>query len=294
VIILFESFGRSWEVTKLSFGVIWKDKELLWYPVLSVIFSGLLLLLLVFPTIFALIFSHASGKAVIITGVNFLLMFIAYLGIAFVSTFFNVCVVYTAKKRFEGGNATFFESLGFALKKVHKIFLWSLLAATVGIILSMIDGAANKSKGLVKLALQIFRSVLGAAWSILTLFVIQGIVYYDLGPINAIKKSFEALKKTWGENIILYIGVNVVQWVVNTISIVVFVVLLFIIWPLGWVAIIILASIFVAYIVLVTLIFHVLVEIYKTALFVYADTGKIPEGYDKQTMQQAFKQETKE
>jgi len=41
---------------------------------------------------------------------------------------------------------------------------------------------------------------------------------------------------------------------------------------------------------IVLLIFTVANSVYNTALFVYADTGKIPEGYNKELMTNAFRQ----
>jgi len=35
--------------------------------------------------------------------------------------------------------------------------------------------------------------------------------------------------------------------------------------------------------------YNVANTIFNTALFVYSDTGKIPEGYDRETIQNAFK-----
>ena len=73
------------------------------------------------------------------------ILFLTYLGLAFIATFFNVCVVYTTKKRFEGGNATFGESVEFAFSKIHLIFAWSLVAATVGLLLRILDNIADNA-----------------------------------------------------------------------------------------------------------------------------------------------------
>lgn len=48
---MFESFSRSWEITKLSFNVIKKDKELLLFPLLAGIFSIIFLVTMLFPSI---------------------------------------------------------------------------------------------------------------------------------------------------------------------------------------------------------------------------------------------------
>src|SRR5262249_12538519 len=131
----------------------------------------------------------------------------------FVATFFNVCVVYTTKVRLEGGDATFWQSLGFAFSRIHLILAWSLVAATVGMLLHGLDNMARRAGGLGKVVLAILRSILGAAWSLITIFVVPAMVYEGLGPFAAIKRSIDTLRATWGESLIRYYGLGFVQFV---------------------------------------------------------------------------------
>jgi len=101
---LFETFSRSWKITKLSFDVIMKDKELLLFPLLAGIFSTLFMVAMLFPSIITS-FMKGSGQSYGIT--EYLIFFITYLGLAFIATFFNVCVVYTTKIRFGEGMRLF-------------------------------------------------------------------------------------------------------------------------------------------------------------------------------------------
>src|SRR3989338_9340657 len=212
------AFSRSWEITKLTLHVMKQDKELLLFPVFAGIFSILFLVALLFPTII-LAFVQEGEPVWGITA--YALLFIAYLGLAFIATFFNVCVVYTAKKRFEGGNATFGESISFALSRVHLILMWSLLAATVGIILRAIDRSAEKAGGGARVVLKIMTSLLGMMWSIITIFVVPAMVYNNLGPVDAIKKSVQVLRKTWGESLVRHFGLGLVQFIFIIIGIVI-------------------------------------------------------------------------
>src|SRR3989338_1515753 len=201
------AFSRSWEITKLTFHVIRQDKELLLFPILAGIFSIIFLLALLFPTLVVSFLN--TGRAE--WGFSVLaLLFIAYLGLAFIATFFNVCVVYTTKRRLEKGNATFGESMRFALSKIHLILSWSLLAAIVGLLLRMLENMAQRSRGGNAL-MRFLVGGLGMAWGIITLFVVPSMVYYNLGPIEAIKKSAQVLKKAWGESLIRYIGLGLAQ-----------------------------------------------------------------------------------
>jgi hypothetical protein len=192
--IMFETFSRSWKITQLSFDVIKKDKELLLFPLLGGIFSILFMVTMLFPTIVTS-FMKGSGQSYGIT--EYLIFFITYLGLAFIATFFNVCVVYTTKIRFEGGNATFWESINFARSKITLILTWSIIVATVGLILRLIDNLAERAGESGRLVLNILTSILGMMWSTITIFVVPAMVYHNLKPIDAIKQSIKTLNTTW-------------------------------------------------------------------------------------------------
>src|SRR3989344_1610130 len=201
---MFDAFGRSWQITKLSFNVIMHDKELLLYPVLAAIFSLLYGVLLLFPTVLS---QWVLGEFSV---VYLFFAFLTYLGISFIATFFNVCVVYTAKSRFEGKNARFGETINYALSKIHLIFMWSLVSAIVGVILNLIENMAEKAQGPARFILKILEGALGMAWAIATIFVVPSMVYHNLSPFDAIKKSADTVRKTWGESLIRYFGLGLV------------------------------------------------------------------------------------
>lgn len=280
-------FSRSWELTKLSMGVIKEDKELLFFPLLAGIFSIIFSVVMVIPTIIPMLLSDAGVKA--FTPIEYTMLFIVYLGLAFIATFFNVCVVFTTKTRFQGKNATFMDSIKFSLSKVHLIFLWSLLAATVGIILRAIDQAAEKAGAGGKLILNLVSSVLGMMWSIITIFVVPAMVYDNLSPFAAIKKSVAVLRKTWGESLIRYYGLGLVEFIFFVIWVLITILLFVILGTLGPLGIIIAIAIVALLFLGIILIFSVMNSVFNTALFEYASTGKLPKGYNKEVMDSAFK-----
>lgn len=284
------AFSRSWEITKITFDVIKKDKELLLFPLLGGIFSILFILAMIFPTI---ITSFLHGENQEFFALEYIILFITYLGLAFIATFFNVCVVYTTKKRFTGGNATFGESLQFAFSKIHLILAWSLVSATVGIILRLIDHLAERLGWAGELIVHIITGILGMVWSIITIFVVPSMVYYDLGPLAAIKKSAQTFKKTWGESLIRSFGMGFVEMLLIILGIVVGIVMLIVTIPLGLVFVLGAGSLLVVYFLMVILIFSVANSVFNTALFVYADTGKIPAGFNKEVMHNAFQSKRK-
>ncbi len=283
---MFETFSRSWKITKLSFDVIMKDKELLLFPLLAGIFSILFMVTMLFPSIITS-FMNGSGQSYGI--MEYLIFFITYLGLAFIATFFNVCVVYTTKIRFGGGNATFWESINFARSKITLILTWSIIVATIGLILRLIDNLAERAGKSGRLVLNILTSFLGMMWSIITIFVVPAMVYHDLKPMGAIKQSIKTLKTTWGESLIRYFGLGMIEFLFFLLGIIVTFILFFVLAGLGTTGIIAAIVIAVLYFLGVILVFNVANTIFNTALYVYADTGKIPEGFNPEIMQNAFK-----
>jgi len=282
------AFSRSWEITKLSFNVIKQDKELILFPFLAGIFSLIFMAAMIIPSILPMFLADNQLVAHSLTILEYIILFIIYLGIAFIATFFNVCVVYTTKKRFEGGNATFGESIGFAFSKIHLILSWSLLAATVGLILRLIDRLAERMGNGGRIVVSILNSILGMIWSIITIFVVPAMVYNNLGPFAAIKRSVQVLKKTWGESLIRYYGLGLVQFLLLFIGIIIFVGLIIASTFLGIYAVLVVVILAILYFLGVILIFTVANSIFNTALYEYADKGTIPAGYNQEVLSHAF------
>ncbi|MBI2652332.1 hypothetical protein HYX00_02595 [Candidatus Woesearchaeota archaeon] len=280
------AFSRSWAITRLSFSVIKQDRELLLFPILSGVLSIIFIIAILFPSI---IVALLNGVSPVFGVMEYFLLFIAYLVLSFITTFFNVCVVYTTKKRFEGGNATFGESIKFTTSKIHLIFTWALISATLGVILRLFDRLAEKLGGVGEILLRIQNAVLGMMWSLITIFVVPGMVYNNLGPIDAIKKSVEILKKTWGESLIGYYGLGLVEFLFMVVGIVTAVILVVLTSSLGIAFIIPIIFLTVIYLLGVIIIFSVANSIFNTALYVYAAKGKIPSGYNKEIMDNAFR-----
>ncbi len=200
-----------------------------------------------------------------------------------------MCVVYTAKERFEGGNPTFFKTIGYALSKIHLIFLWGLLSATVGVILSAIRNAGNNSRSAVgKIAANAVASAGSLAWSITTLFVIPGMVYYNLTPFKAIKKSVQTLKKTWGESIIKYLGMGIVKFLVYFLIILIIGAVMYFTINISLTYFLITLGVGILLIIIAALLFSCADQVFDTALFVYADKGKVPSGWNKEILATTF------
>lgn len=288
--MVIDTFKRSWHITKLSFSVIWQDKELLLFPILSSIFSILFVIAMIFPTFVMEIIQTGSSFSMNMNIGSYVILFLVYLGLAFIATFFNVAVVYTTKKRFAGGNATFMESLKFAFSKTHLIFLWSIVAATVGTLLRIIEGFAQNTfgeKGVI--VTKIITSIIGAAWAIVTLFVVPALVYQNLGPFSAIKQSINTVKKTWGESLIRHIGLGFAEMLFILGGLLILIPLTILSVFASVYLMIFMLFITVLYLIGVVLTFTVANTVFNTALYEYAQYGKVPGNFEKDVLENAFR-----
>lgn len=283
-------FSRSWQLTKLSFQVIKQDSEMLLFPLIGGVFSLLFSAALLFPTIIVDFMRQGTGGGaqVALNMVDVAIVFVAYLGLAFIATFFNVCVVYTTKTRFEGGDATFMDSLKFAFSRIHQIFMWSLVSATVGLLLHALDRAAERAGAVGGLILNIIRSLLGAVWSILTIFVVPAMVYQDLGPISAVKSSAQTLRETWGESLVRHYGLGLMQFLLIALGVVITIAMGMVLGKLGGLGVGITIAFAVVYFLTVVLVFNVANAVFNTALYAWANTGRVPAGFDEATLQGAL------
>lgn len=182
---------RTWELAKVSWGVLRDDKELALLPVLSAICAILVsatffLPLIVVPEIFN--FGRPGP-------VQFVGTFLFYLANYFVVIFFNTALIHAATIRLRGGNPKLSDGLNFALENVMVILQWAVVAATVGMIIRAIE---ERVGWLGKIVV----ALIGAAWSLATYFVVPVIVYERLGPIDAVKRSASLFRDTWGERAI--------------------------------------------------------------------------------------------
>ncbi len=282
-------FSRSWNITKLSFAVINKDRELLWFAFLSFIFSSLFTVAMIVPSILPTLRNEGVNSEALEV-YQYIIIFLTYFGLAFIATFFNVCVVYTTKVRFEGGNATFGESMSFAFSRLGLIFKWSLLSASVGLLLRLLDNLASRLGKIGEIIARILIGLLGMAWSIITIFVVPVLVYEGLDPIDAVKKSTQIIKKTWGESLVKSIGLGLIQFLAFVLIIgVAFVVTNFLAAQFGTTGLIIGIVSGVALLFITGLIFSVANTVFNTALYVYANNQLIASGFDEEVIKGAFK-----
>ena len=279
---MFETIGRSFRLAKLCLHVLAVDKELIMFPVFSSI--GVLLVVLAFGGTWLGVGTGTFGAADIVLALVFYIL--AY----FVIIFFNSALVYAAHERLAGGDPNIRSGLKGAWYRIVTIFLWAVIAGTVGLILNILAGKARESGGIFGLVSQIVISLLGAAWTLMTYFVVPLIVIERRPLGESFKTSLSMLKRTWGEQVAGSFGLGIAALLVFLVAAGIVALLFFILSPLGAVGVVTTIAIGVVLIAGVALIFATMDGIYKAALYNYAATGEVPTLFPDDAIRGAFRQ----
>jgi len=281
------TWDRSWMIAQRTFALIKQDKEMLWFPVLAGFFSILFSAALLVPTFGLAVAEEVGASRFAVGPAQIAVLFVTYFGLSFIATFFNVCVVYTTRTRLEGGDATFMDSIKFGLSRIHLIAAWSLVSASVGLLLRAIDELAERTGGVGRVLLAILRALMATAWSIMTIFVVPAMVYRDLGPIDAIRDSVGTLKRTWGESLIRHLGLGLAAFVCALPAFVIAAAGLALLSsaPLAGGSLFALGALGL---LAVSIVFGVANTVFNTVLYHWASHGSAAEGFDASLLSGAF------
>lgn len=199
---MFERIANSWALAKASWNVLLADKELIVFPIVSMIGVILVTATFVVPTILTGLFTGISAGEQASRVIGGVLAFTFYVVVYAVIFYCNTALVGAALIRLRGGDPTLSDGFKIANSHLGAIFGYALIAATVGMLLKWL-----REKGVLgRLAAGLF----GFAWNIATFLVVPVLVTENLGPIEAVKRSTALLKKTWGESIVGNIGIGTV------------------------------------------------------------------------------------
>ncbi len=260
---MFQRVRRGWTLTKASFRVLEKDREILLLPVLS------------FVTLVAALGLWAlSGwltlGADLASDLGFVWLFGAYVTVVFVGTFFLAATVEMASLRLGGSDPTLEAGLSKAREKKGMLLGWALVTATVGILLRVLRQRAG-SLG------NVFGAFMELGWAVATFLAVPVLVHRDVGPVQAVKDSGSLVKAAWGEAATGVVGTGVVFFLLGLLGLVPAVVGVMVgsIWLVG-----VGMVVAVAWWMLLAAANSAVSGILKAALFRFADTGEMPEGFE--------------
>jgi hypothetical protein len=273
--------SRGWTLTKQSWAVLKSDRSLVAFPIMSTIFAILAVVAIWVPTVIAS--DVLSGATV---NENDPVSYIVGAATVYVSTFiaifFNVALAACAARSLRGEDTTLGEGLRAAFHRIGPIVGWTLVAATVGLILRALE---ERAPVLGRIAVWIA----GAAWAVATFFVIPVIALEESGPWRSLKRSVAVVKERWGEGATGTIAISAVTGLVVMAMIVIGVASGFVLFAAGLQALAIaVGAITVAAVIVVAIISSALTGIFRVAVYEYAVAGESPDGFDSALLQTAF------
>jgi Family of unknown function (DUF6159) len=261
----------SWILISRSFRVLRQDLKLALFPVLSGLAGLAIAALFLLSPLGAGLFNknvQTLGAA------EYVSLLLVYCALYFVMIFFNCALAACAQARFSGSEIGLVEGISRASSRIQPILFWSLFSSTLGLVLQLID----QRVGLVgKIATRIF----GVAWNMATYLVIPVLVIEDVNAIDAIRRSSGLLRKTWGER--LTVGLCM-MWIAIFLAIPGVIV-----GAMGAYAYPPLLVVAALYFLVLVSVLSAVSGIFDVALYRYAVTGEVPDGYSADMMSGAFR-----
>jgi Family of unknown function (DUF6159) len=296
---MFDRISASFALARSSWDVLYKDKQLLLFPVLSGIGCTLVLASFLIPLgviawmggfqdLFNQINQNGAANVPVGYQIAFWVgLFLFYFCNYFVVVFCNAALISCAIMHFNGETPTLGDGFRAAGARLPQILAWALVSATVGILLKGIENS-NRRVG------EFISAILGTVWTVMTYFVVPVLVVEKVGPFKAIGRSIQILKATWGEALVGNLGLGFVKFLA---------VLPFFLLLAAGVAVLAASNgagplLVVGILVLVLAVLYFLVylavasamdTIFLSALYQYAAFNTIPEGFEADTMEQAFR-----
>ena len=275
--------GRGWKLAKMSLGVIKKDKEILIFPLLSLVCMGIVIASFIGGT-----FLMMGGLGSLVAGdfspltspTGIALDALAYFLLYFITVYFNVALIGCAMIRFEGGDPTVGDGFRISNRNIKSILGWTLLSATVGVVLRVIE---EKVKGIGG----IIAGIAGMAWSVATFFAVPVLIYEKTSLFGAVKESARLLRRTWAEWITGGLGLGVIFLLLGLVGIVPLILGIVIGAPLiGFIMAI-------SYWLVLVCIGSAADSALKAALYRYATTGKVTPGFTEEAFSRPWEEQRK-
>ena len=286
------SFVRSWRIFRRAGSLLLDRGALAAFPAVSFVLLSAVTLSAASVCFYLLDLSFSGGKVVADDGREWtpgmiVCMLLICLVVSLTANFCNAAFyseIFACLKGEE--KASLSRGFRFAAGRILPLFLWSLLSDTVGLLLRMISGRNGRA--------WISRS-LWYAWSVASCFAIPVIVCDPalINPFRALKHSASVINRTWGEALIGFAGLRIlsgagmaacallVTWLWSGVRASSASSLPLILTAGGGA---LLLGIFV-YLV------NAAETVYRATLFLYAEEGIFPPGFDSDDLNNAFVRE---
>ncbi len=268
---MFQTIGHTFELMKMSWRVLMLDRELIFFPVMSVLALVVLALAIFLGGLAGGGFE--TGEEGGVSGGGLALVLVMAFASSFIVIFFNAALVAAALERLRGGDPNVASGLKAASAHIPQILAWALVTTVVTLILQILRDRGG-------IAGQVASWIGGVAWSLATFFVIPLLVAEGIGPFEAIRRSSSLLRQTWGRQVAASFGFGIVTFGAIAVAVLVGVLL-------GAVHPLLGLAVGIPLVGLAWATVTALEGIFKAALYDFA-IGKDPHGFDRNVLQNAY------
>jgi hypothetical protein len=216
----------------------------------------------------------------------------AYFVSMFLATFCNVAFYHEIMQALNGNAVSIRRGFRFAGTRWRSVLLWSLFAGLVGYLINAIEERVGFLG-------RIITGFLGFAWSAACIFIIPTLVREaeTINPVKLLRQSAGTLQHTWGELVIGFAGLELafgfaVMLLIAAVALTGGVAVIWLCWQFHLSAMWIVAALvgeLLVFTVPLGLIGSVVNPVYRCALFIYATEGVIPESFDRELLDSAWK-----
>jgi hypothetical protein len=283
---VFDKISRSWTLAGECWDILKEDPALLIFPLLS---SLAIMLLLASFAVPVLMVHHNFPVALADGSTAHTTRLLSYVGIYVfyvisysIAMFFNTALIAVVLQRLDGEPASVREGLQTALSNLPAILGYALIAATVGMILRAIE----QRVGFIG---RIVTAIIGAAWTLATAMTLPVLVVENVGPVEAISRSLDLLRRNWGENLIGNVGISIGMAVIAIpLCLLAGLFMMFAISTKGVGIVVLAAIVLLATVVGLSLVSATLHAIYTAALYRFATGSKENGGIGQELLTGAF------
>jgi hypothetical protein len=207
-----------------------------------------------------------------------------YLLDMFLATMANVAFNSQIMEALSGRPVSIRQGLAVACSRWKPVLLWSLVAGVVGLIIRSLEE---------RLALvgRLVAGLVGLAWSTAAIFAIPVIVREPsvTNPFSILTRSAGTIKRTWGEMLAGYVGMQGTNLMVVWGSIVFWVVTGASALALSNAWVLLLGIPWLGAVILYGYVTNIASRVYLCALYLYASEGVVPDHYDTAMMGMGWK-----
>jgi hypothetical protein len=268
---------NTWSLMKSAFSVLMQEKKLLIFPVLS----GLCTIIIILTFFLPLLAFEGSWIDNLQAGMPdwtfFLVIFLFYFVSYFFMIFFNSAAVVSAIYVMRGGSPSIRKAIKIVMGRIGALAGWTLIAATVGLIINSLENQSDKFGSLLT-------GILGLSWTVISFLVLPILVIENKGPISSLKESARMLKHSWGEQLIGHFSFGLIFFLLMLPG-VAFVGGMYLVGELfGLMAL----GIFIFYAIALGIIQWILQSIFMGTIYMYVRDHRVPDSFTVSQLNQSM------